>query len=203
MAFLKSNLEILAQRNPELAERMAALEPDGSIQTTEAESGALTAFRSIPNGGTHFFHSRIDPMEEGASWAAAARPREREVFVIGMGLGYHVQSLVEDTNGIETIHIIEADSQLFHTALRTIDLASVLAHNGIDFRIGNRLEDLVSTLSALSAPFSYCLYLPALSLDTNDYDVVIRQLENRLYEIRRDSAAFGAGVERLMNEMAA
>jgi hypothetical protein len=213
MALLfEHNINALASRDPGLTGRMTTLKPDRTIRTIEAASGPLTAFQSTPDGRTLFFHSRIDPLEEGAAWAEVTAPRGCDVFILGMGLGYHVRSLADSRTGIKSIHVIEASDQLFHAALRTADLSTLLSHSGIDFWIGNRLEDLTAMISSLSSPLSYHLYLPVLSLDPEYYDAIMRQLERKLYQIRlagvcaaegKNSHFFGKGIERLMDEIVA
>ena len=209
-SFFRENIKALTTRDPELARRMAALEPDTTIKTTETASGAFTAFQSAPNGRTLYFHSRVDPLEEGAAWGEAAAPRERCVFIIGMGLGYHIRALVERGTGLDSIHVIEASLPLFQTALRTVDLSSLFANRKLQLWIGHRREDFKTMIFSQEVLFTYHLYLPVLALDPEYYEVIIRLLEKRLYEIRRNHSStaeadnpefFGRGIERLMNEM--
>lgn len=138
--FFKQNIQALGNRDSKLADRIATLEPDHTFKTIEAASGALTAFQSTPDGRTRYFHSRIDPLEEGAAWAEAAAPMGSCAFILGMGLGYHVRSLVHTRTGIETIHVIEPSYLLFRTALETLICLLCLRIAESPFGLGTELK---------------------------------------------------------------
>jgi hypothetical protein len=57
---------------------------------------APTAIVRVDDGRELLLHSRVDPLEETAFFAAGVTPQERTLYaVLGFGLGYHVRALLE------------------------------------------------------------------------------------------------------------
>ncbi|MFH1136785.1 MAG: glycosyltransferase family 9 protein [Pseudomonadota bacterium] len=61
-------------------------------------------------------HSSRDPREEARAWAADI-PRDKDVLVLGLGLGYHVQALLEHPGRTGRVVVVEAAPDLFQAAL--------------------------------------------------------------------------------------
>ena len=118
---------------------------------------------------------------------------------------YHVRSIAELLHNHTAIHVIEGSEHLFHAALEIVDFAPLFARGEINFWIGRPVEEIATDLSALSVPFSYHLYLPALSLNPGYYDAIVKILEKKQYDNRRAGGDhkpfFGKGIDRLLGEM--
>lgn len=75
---------------------------------------APTAIVGLDSGRELLLHSRIDPLEEAAFFAAGVVPQERTLYaVLGFGLGYHVQALLDRIPASSHVVVLEpADFRL-------------------------------------------------------------------------------------------
>ena len=70
-------------------------------------------------------HSRRDPMEEAKRFVNShTSGTEQVVAVVGFGLGYHIEELIE-ANKTSTLLIIEPSLSIFSEALKTRDLSTI------------------------------------------------------------------------------
>ncbi|MCB2184824.1 MAG: glycosyltransferase [Deltaproteobacteria bacterium] len=116
MDYLEHNLNALAQRQPELARRLAATPPDPAAVVEPARSGA-PGLRL----GKARLTSRVDPEAEGREQAAAAPPGP--LAGLGFALAYHLEPLV----GRDLV-VYEPNPGLLRVALGARDLSHLLGN---------------------------------------------------------------------------
>src|SRR5580658_886973 len=100
---LLANLSALWLNNPELAAELEALPEPPEYSTEPARSGDLTLWRYTSDGRKVYLHSRFEPADEAHRLIAGLNVEGKSVFyILGLGLGYHLQALV-DVTGEESI----------------------------------------------------------------------------------------------------
>jgi spore maturation protein CgeB len=115
MDFWQENLATLARQAPDLAQRLEQAVPHPQARLEPSRSGppALTV-------GQTRLTSTVDPLAEGKSLAASAPPGP--LVVLGFGLGYHLEPLLE-----RDLLVWEPDPRLLRLALSARDLRPILA----------------------------------------------------------------------------
>lgn len=119
-SFLEANLRWVAARDPEMADRLRATEPRELIWE-QARSGLPVAL--LPGEGRPVaLASRYDPGQEAQRLADSVDLSQAACLVIlGLGLGYHVQQLVERISSRGLLIVYEPDTALLRAILEHTD----------------------------------------------------------------------------------
>ncbi|MEM9253241.1 MAG: 6-hydroxymethylpterin diphosphokinase MptE-like protein [Planctomycetota bacterium] len=121
-ATLRRNLAALRRTQPALADRLADTPPAPLDWSTSKAGDIAVATLTTPDGKALSLASRYDPIKEadrlidGIDHAAVAT-----VAVLGVGLGYHVQRLVEAQKGNGLAIAYEPDTALLRAVLERVD----------------------------------------------------------------------------------
>lgn len=150
------NLAALWTADPGLA---AAVErvPDGEMYTVEpAKDGNLTVAVEAGEGRRIYLHSRYRPVEEGAKLVESVDVEQKFVYFIhGLGLGYHVNRLLDRASSEAVAVVFEPDLRLLKTTLWHRDLSEgiskhrlLLVAGGDKAALFNRLNSKLALMSS-------------------------------------------------------
>ena len=123
-ALRADNMDVLAARTPELARRLATIEPPPTYVLAGTPGGQPT----LTIDGVPLQHL-VDPAAEAVRWARSAVERleavaATRVVIVGLGLGYHVEALTARFPG--TVVVVEPDLAVVRLALAARDLRDLL-----------------------------------------------------------------------------
>ncbi|HOZ47194.1 MAG TPA: glycosyltransferase [Candidatus Hydrogenedentes bacterium] len=120
-------------------DRLNAVAADDRFHIETGRGGDCTL-----RAGDVYFHSRYRPREEAARLVDAAQlDPARPVFVVGLGLGYHVLELQQ--RGIKDIAVVEPEPAIARLALEAGTIA------GEDFLLGIGAPDEIAAADAFRA----------------------------------------------------
>lgn len=142
VAILVRNLAALWATDPRLAAAVEAADPPGGEpveswpghRVERSKSGLPTVVVRSAEGKEIYLHSRYQPAEEarrllkGLGFDSCAA-----FYVLGFGLGYHVEALFEEASDEAIIVVFEPDVRLLRVALGQRDLTRLLASRRILF----------------------------------------------------------------------
>lgn len=119
---VEKNIEGIRKQDATLAKKLETLLiPQEYI--VEATSSGLLTLQVTDKTGTYYFHSNNNPVLEGMMFADQYYSIDNDHYIVfGLGLGYHIKSLLDLDDGI-TIDIIEPDINVICTALYWMDLS--------------------------------------------------------------------------------
>ena len=143
--FFASNIEVLAARLPGLADLLR----ESALLSFEGLGLELSASpKGFPVARLHglYLHSGYDPEGESARLAASLPLAADTAILLGFGLGYVAEALLRR---VDRILVCEAEARLLVAALRTRDLRSLLAHEGLCFIVGGPAECAISALDEM------------------------------------------------------
>jgi spore maturation protein CgeB len=133
MGIWELNIACLERVNPNLAQRLAAVQPGDGFRVEPSRQGHPT----LVAAGRHL-HSAYDPVREGERWAQAQEwPTEEPTVIFGLGLGYHLLPIL--AVGGE-IWVVEPSWEVARLALEHHDLRPLLRRNAL--RVGQAYDDL-------------------------------------------------------------
>ena len=117
---LCANLEQLRRSTPALAERILQTDP-APLHWQPSRAGPLVA--GIPQGGrTLLLASRYDPLAEAEKLISPVdHGSHGGIFVLGLGLGYHVQRIAVHLGDRALLVVFEPDLGLLRSVLSKID----------------------------------------------------------------------------------
>ena len=138
-------------KNRELGESLYSLYKNSSFpsgaEILPSISGKLTC--KIQNT---FIHSGYDPVREATHFGDGKIEGKKILFVLGMGLGYHIVELLKKTQAL--IVVIELCEEYFHLAYENVDLDflhQVVYYIGRKDGLSNFLSELLVEESCTSA----------------------------------------------------
>lgn len=148
------NLTLLENHHPELMD-LCFGNLRGDLVAEDARNGRTTLlYRN--NGAVLSLHSRFNPDQEAVKLAETVKSGSDEILVIlGMGLAYHIEAVLGRVPLDKSIVIIEADGDVFRSAMRYVDLSNVLARPHLHFIIGNSSEETLKQITRLQIAESF------------------------------------------------
>jgi len=101
--------------------------------------------------GQRYFHSNVNPITEAEIFARRYYSQRFSHYVVyGLGLGYHVQSMIQLDDGI-CIDIVESDLQVIKAACKAVDLEWLYNNPRVQLhfdpehiKLGSLLDDKIS-----------------------------------------------------------
>jgi hypothetical protein len=150
-----------------------------NIYVEKARSGDYT-IRVDYKDKDIYFHSKYDPNREAERQIKKFKPRDsKQIFALGFGLGYHLNKLAE-RNKFDKIIIIEPYMSIFYTALKFVDLSSLLKNDKIIYVIEGKpaLFDVVRGYfsMALEKDISFLEQSPSVKLFEEEYKDIYQQI---------------------------
>ena len=118
MGLLEKNLRILGDLDKTLAQRVEHTPVAAPIEVVPAKSG-----RPTMKADGFAMHSAYDPVKEAELQVQKfleGDGGEGGLYVLGLGLGYHVDALIG--RGIKPIILVEPSLELFRKALEEVDM---------------------------------------------------------------------------------
>ena len=153
--YYDSNLGLLKKHHLAIWEQITKNEPEplGKISFTSRNKPNLTLTDS--QNKKISLHNTADPEKESQDFLKKI-PKDHKGFVaiLGMGLGYHIQSIFKKRPHIQFLAIFELEPGIFIQALKLIDLSSILQDPRLILRIGSE-----TTIQEALAPASRTLQL--------------------------------------------
>jgi len=195
------NMRVLQERAPALADMVRGHGGQPSWETVPARSGQVTARTVSGEGLVRHIHSCYDPEKEALRWAELA-PRDTETLaILGFGLGYHAVA-IRRMHHSGPLVIIEGDPGLFHLALRSVPLTSLLDDPRTHLFVQESSDSIEEFLDDLNpGSLGYLPYFPVTDLYPEYYGPVRDLLERRIFECRlRDEPALGREIGELLQE---
>jgi spore maturation protein CgeB len=116
-------------------------------------------------------HSLYDPLKESREWVCNYKPvinNSLSVYVFGLGLGYHVRELCENTG--KEITVFEPRMDIIRAALETVDLTPVISR----IRIATE-----SKITGSADNVAILAHKPSVGLNRDFFESVQKKLKSR------------------------
>lgn len=128
-----------------------------------------------------YFYSKYKPIRDAKKQIKNLKPKnDKQVFSLGFGLGYQLNELAQ-RNKYAKLIIIEPYLSIFYTALKYIDLSSILSSDKVIFVIGGnpKLFDIIRAYFSLSLEkdLSFLEHTPSVKLFKKEYKNIYQQIK--------------------------
>ena len=177
MGFLEKNLAVLNRVDENLGRKIEAVQVRIPYEVVSTRNSNLT----VKMEGLSL-HSTYDPQKEADQIVRRFMeedPGNGLIFVLGMGLGYHLEKLLE-VDGSPLI-LIEPNLEVFRIALENMDLERVLLNCRRLF-VGKPIDGIFADLDEKSLPLdAYRLFVhqPSLRLNQDYFDGFKQKVETK------------------------
>jgi hypothetical protein len=150
---LVRNLAVLWATEPRLAREIEAMR-ETAYATEPSRSGAPTLVLES-SGREIYLHSRHEPIDEAKRLIAHIDFDERVAFFVhGLGLGYHVEQLLDRASDEALICVCEPDLRMIRTALECRDLSRLIESRRVMFLTKPDKSEIFVRLAQHMAMFS-------------------------------------------------
>ncbi|NKI20928.1 motility associated factor glycosyltransferase family protein [Paenibacillus dendritiformis] len=157
MGYLLSNKKILRKHFPGVAKLVEANTVDGDIYRKIISRDGSPNVEVHKNERVTALHSLYNPIREASGWLKSVEGKLNDsshILVIGLGLGYHLQLLLNNYP-MKKYYIYEPDIQLLHLALELRDMTSIFNHPSVitlavgedDYVMAQLLESISSSVT--------------------------------------------------------
>ncbi len=125
MEKIQQNLKSLMQVRPDLAGLITLpLPPRVEIQLAKSNMPTLV-YRT--QQGDRLLHSRYDPIKEALNLATGLAGNWDHLVLMGMGLGYHILSLLDNKKPRQRVLVYEPDPAIFTASLHLFDWGRLIS----------------------------------------------------------------------------
>ena len=122
----KQNLELLSRKGRPLFDAMREAEPLAGARVVDTPSGLPTLSVPAEDGNDVLIHSRYDPAAEAEKLVASYDFEDANtVIVLGFGLGYHVEAIMNAHPEIDVV-VAEPNTALLRLAMAARDLSGII-----------------------------------------------------------------------------
>ena len=183
--------------------------PEVDFKVYLAKSGKPTISARIEGQPEFFLHSSVDPLQEGKDWLARVEMSDYTAyFILGFGLGYHVQALLEKLPLGSHIYVIENKAESSHLCIIKNRFANKTWM--VDARISvSTTNDLREISMALARDMNkrginkvtLCRYYPVMMVFPEFYNRVEKELVAKVGELfcLNFNHRLGMGITRTEN----
>ena len=194
--YYEANLSRLRDCCPQLANRVETTEEKGGLCVIRTLSGSYTVRVSGDKEKEVYLHSKYNPRLEASHLIKRIDVSTQKTwFLIGLGLGYGLFSLIERINEKSDIVVIEKRIDLFKYSLTLFDWSNILHQGGkVRFIIGEGIEDSNREIKKyfpdnFQRKFEILEHKPSIRLYPQYYSAIIKKLqflvENRKENIQK------------------
>jgi hypothetical protein len=143
---------------------------------------------SIQKDSMLYVCSKVDPLAEGISWAEKEYSQDKTLFIIyGLGLGYHINALVELLTPNQSIIVLETCIELY-TEIKLYDsswLENLRQNTQVKYRISNDMNDFTEIFNKIQEEnVSFSIYKPMIKLIPKSMYRLREVLEDYMVNIR-------------------
>ena len=133
-----ANVAALWQQQPALARAIEAIDDvPSSLVVERAKSGAATLGVRTAEGRVVALHSKYNPVAEAEKLVEQTKLDGCVVFyVLGLGLGYHLDALIERASTESLVFVFEPDLGVVRAALEHRDLSNLIESGRVYFFAG-------------------------------------------------------------------
>ncbi len=181
MSRLEQNLATLRGVAPHLAEEVAAAEPPPGAEKIETRDGDWTLRIAREDGTATTLHSKYAPRREAEKLVGEVDPKSLQGFlVLGFGLGYHLEVLLERSSPEAEVVVLEKDPAMLRVAAELRDLRGVFSDRRLTWVVGRERKEAYQILrlrqqSLMSTALKIVVHTPSTALAPGGYYQEVRK----------------------------
>lgn len=177
MTIYDENIRVWQQHATQLLPIILSL-PATRGKTIPAKNGSLTLLYS-PGPTPVFLHSRFNPETEAEKILQNKNTAADHIIVLGLGLGYHLDKLMDKKAPLSRVLLIEPDLEIVAHSLHTLRWERLFNCRDVFYILGPNLAELPGTLQRyIHMAIFHQLEIIELAAET-------RLMENFFHEARQ------------------
>ncbi len=146
-----ANLAALWNVDPALARALEEAEDAGGFVVEASKAGPPTLAVRRADGRVCQLHSKYDPIAEAQKLLESVKTESLAFYLLGVGLGYHLEMLFERVSREALIFVFEDDLRLLRTTLEHRNLSKLIASGRVTFFTRADKSEIFNKLTPLAA----------------------------------------------------
>lgn len=130
----------------------------------------------------YFLHSVIDPKIQGIEFARSNYTDKKDLFLFGIGLGYHMIALYKLLKENQNLYILECNEEIASFAMKFEEVVNVLKDDRIKYRISSNKNEVISFLNSIPQNIKRIYYYPCVKTIPYHLDFVREMLMDLRFE---------------------
>lgn len=129
MSLYKKNIDYIKKNNQEMyhniTEKLSKIkEKDDCLELCKDKKGRVN-IKIHENTRQYYLHSSYDILKESERWCNSVDTNANLIVVMGLGLGYHIKTLLSKMGPNANLCIIEPDMRIFKYFLQNVDVSQI------------------------------------------------------------------------------
>lgn len=154
-----------------LIEKLKTININNKIYTIINTYNNNLTLQVFMNECKFFIHSKYNPIKESKNFAETNYTNETSnILLYGLGLGYHIISILEKLNNNQTLYILECNMKIVKLAFENTDIKNYINNKKIIFLASDDINDSISFVQkAISKrDVSIIIHEPSLRIMPNE-----------------------------------
>ncbi|MEK9628443.1 MAG: 6-hydroxymethylpterin diphosphokinase MptE-like protein [Nitrospinota bacterium] len=152
----EKNLALLKKHHPLAFERLQDSEAISGFEISPSNIGAPTLSYTKGDKSKIYLLSKYDPLREAKRFIESLNVNHCTNFVVlGMGLGYQIEKLIDSVPEHSKIFVIESNRSMARLAMESNDLVKILNYSGLTLIFPENRKEIISCLEA--EKYNFCL----------------------------------------------
>lgn len=144
MSVYEKNIRFLEKHQPNLAAALQSI-PDRRCKTETARNGSKTLLYNY-NGTPYYLHSKFNPQRESEKLTAQKDLSADHIVVLGLGLGYHLEHILENKHRLSRVLLIEPDLEIVKHSLHTFRWHKWVNRHDFFYALGENVLQVTSVI---------------------------------------------------------
>ncbi len=120
---------------------------DNSVFNISISKNGFPVLKIITKDSSFYINSKYNPEKEAVTFAKEYLTPSKNIFVYGIGMGFHIKSLANKLTEKQHLYIVECNPSLIKTAFEHTNISEVLKRENITFIAPANFKEAVSAVS--------------------------------------------------------
>jgi len=148
------------------------------------------ALKAFKDGCSFFINSKYNPEKEGETFAKEYYTPDKDIFVYGIGMGFHIKAVADMLSDNQKMYILEFNGELLKFALQNTDINEVLSRDNVIFDIPRNFNAAVSAVKEfIYGNTAFVCHEPSVRVIPNEFEEIKEIFETFIIKARSASIA--------------
>ena len=151
--------------------------------------GGYPVLKAFKDGCSFFINSRYNPQKEGEVFAKEYYTPDKNIFLYGVGMGFHIKAIADTMTASQRLYILEFNRELFKIAYENTDVGEVLKRDNVIFDIPLNFTDAVLRVKEFMSDRVFICHEPSIRVIPDEFEEIKETFET--YVIKARSVKIG------------
>ncbi len=146
--------------------------------------GGYPVLKAFKDGCSFFINSRYNPQKEGEVFAKEYYTPDKNIFLYGVGMGFHIKAIADTMTASQRLYILEFNRELFKIAYENTDVGEVLKRDNVIFDIPLNFTDAVLRVKEFMSNRVFICHEPSIRVIPDEFEEIKETFETYVIKAR-------------------